>query len=1130
MPSAPAPAHSEIEARAPPGWRLHLLDQPRLARLDGSGTVAALSAKDAALLAIVALDGPVPAEHAASLLWPHADRRKSETNLRQRLFRLRRDLGARVVEGGATLRLADGVETDLGAALARIEADAQSGRDELLGAVAFEDLPDLARWLHGARDAWQARRRDALAEAAERCERSGALARALAYAQRLVDSDPLSEHAQRRLMRLHYLRGDRTAAIAAFEAFERLLKDELGARPSTETVELLATIERAAAALPTRRAVVPVGLIRPPRLIGRDGELAQLGSAWQQRAVFALFGEAGIGKTRLLHDFAATDSSPVTVRAQPGDAGIAYALLARLVRALLERPGATVPDERRPDLALLLPELGTPSAVAGDARRVLLERAAASTLVDAAHAGLGGIVVDDLHFADDASVAALQAVLAGEGAGGLDWGWAQRPAEGGEAARTLRAALEEERRLVTVTLGPLDEAQMEELVASLALPEVDAARLAPALQRHTGGNPLFALETLKAMLLEGGGDSGALPLPSGVGALVERRLAQLSPGALKLARAAALAGPSVSAALAAAVLEVHPLDLAEPWRELEAAQVIREGAFAHDLIHDAVRATVPEPIARLLHRRIAMHLQETGAAPAAVAPHWSGAQEWGLAAEAHARAARQARATSQRGHEVEHWRQAQACHERAGDTDRSFAARCESIQALIVVQGVARANDVIEALLADARTDRQRVEALIARANAALMAVDHATGIAATVEAAALARRLGDDERRREAERLQAVGLAQSGRPVEGLAIIEPLRAAIEAASDAEAKGRFWADYAYVLNTARRLRATADALDRAMANARELGDLAELATLTSNLATVKGNLGHIDEALALARQALALQAQLGSTDGPGGGVVETYAGLYCGATGRYAEALERLDGALERFRRDAQPLWIAVASNHKAQFLLELGQFARARQALEYEAPPVDSVRARGAAVAARIERALARRGDATLGRALALLERGGDPHVRMHALLDEAAVLEPPAAAARCADVMRSAGELEFGGVVLRAGFLRVEALHRGGESEKALNEVRDFVARLDHTHPVDMYLPEAWWIAVQVFDAAGAVDEALLALAHATRWIRQVALPHVPEPFRDSFLNRNPVNRRLLAAADRRLAGGRG
>ena len=157
-----------------------------------------------------------------------------------------------------------------------------------------------------------------------------------------------------------------------------------------------------------------------------------------------------------------------------------------------------------------------------------------------------------------------------------------------------------------------------------------------------------------------------------------------------------------------------------------------------------------------------------------------------------------------------------------------------------------------------------------------------------------------------------------------------------------------------MLNTARRLRDTAFALQQAIENAQAVGDLAELATLTSNLATVKGNLGP-GARCAGPRPALAcaLQAQLGATVGPEGAVVETYVGLYCGMVGRYGEALQRLDAALACFVRDKQAVWIAVASNHKAQFLIELGQFARARQALGYEPPPIDHVRARGATISA---------------------------------------------------------------------------------------------------------------------------------------------------------------------------------
>jgi hypothetical protein len=148
------------------------------------------------------------------------------------------------------------------------------------------------------------------------------------------------------------------------------------------------------------------------------------------------------------------------------------------------------------------------------------------------------------------------------------------------------------------------------------------------------------------------------------------------------------------------------------------------------------------------------------------------------------------------------------------------------------------------------------------------MAADHPAGIAAAVEASELARGLDSPWPAFEAARLHAVGLAQAGRAVEALAIIEAHRTLVENGGDAERRGHFWADYAYVLNTARRLRDTAFALQQAIDNADALGDVAELATLTSNLATVKGNLGQVPAALALALRSLALQEQLGATGGP----------------------------------------------------------------------------------------------------------------------------------------------------------------------------------------------------------------------------------------------------------------------
>ena len=109
---------------------------------------------------------------------------------------------------------------------------------------------------------------------------------------------------------------------------------------------------------------------------------------------------------------------------------------------------------------------------------------------------------------------------------------------------------------------------------------------------------------------------------------------------------------------------------------------------------------------------------------------------------------------------------------------------------------------------------------------------------------------------------------------------------------------------------------------------------------------------------------------------------------------------------------------------------------------------------------------------------------------------------------------------------MVAKACLLHAHAQSRAGHTAEAAAAISEVVARMSLVPPADMYRGEAWWLAAQVFDAAGDSAQALLALAQGTDWVRRVALPNVPDEFRDSFLSRNPANRALLAAADRRLA----
>jgi hypothetical protein len=89
-----------------------------------------------------------------------------------------------------------------------------------------------------------------------------------------------------------------------------------------------------------------------------------------------------------------------------------------------------------------------------------------------------------------------------------------------------------------------------------------------------------------------------------------------------VARLAALARTNFGLELASEVLEMPALALATHVAELEAAQIFRGERFTHDLLFEVVRQGVPRSLEALLHRRLAVALEQRKAPPAVVAQHW----------------------------------------------------------------------------------------------------------------------------------------------------------------------------------------------------------------------------------------------------------------------------------------------------------------------------------------------------------------------------------------------------------------------------------------------------------------------------------------------------------------------------
>jgi predicted ATPase len=140
---------------------------------------------------------------------------------------------------------------------------------------------------------------EALAYLARYHERRGEVSQARAYAWRQVELDPWREEPHLHLMRLLALDGQRSAALAQYEACRRALAEELGVEPMPETTSLYERIRAGESpSLPTPLHNLPPS---PTPFVGREEELADLAEllADPDRRLLSLVGPGGIGKTRL---------------------------------------------------------------------------------------------------------------------------------------------------------------------------------------------------------------------------------------------------------------------------------------------------------------------------------------------------------------------------------------------------------------------------------------------------------------------------------------------------------------------------------------------------------------------------------------------------------------------------------------------------------------------------------------------------------------------------------------------------------------------------------------------------------------------------------------------------------------
>jgi DNA-binding SARP family transcriptional activator len=573
--------------------RMYLLGELQL-ELDGHPLALPSRRPARALLAWLALH---PGMHARSTvagrLWPKVLDESARVSLRSALAALRAAIGPAADEALPATRSEIGLgrrsevwvdahEFDRLLSAQRAEAALELCRGELLAGL-DED------WVLAARDAHRAREGEALGTLASAAAASGDHATAIALARRRAALDPFDEGAHRELISLLVQSGDRSGALVAYQRFAERLARELGVAPSPPTRALAAELRDGTYPAEERPwAPVPRGDEQPERLparilaaarsgplLGREPELAALRGAWvrsrpDSRQLVLVTGEPGIGKTRLVSEFAAgLDPERVAVLygAARQEALVPYEPLIDCLREPLRQPRALPREATQlagliPELAAQLgvrreePPLGEPSPGA----RLRLFDTFAATLDAIAGERRLVLILEDVHWAEAPTIGLLLHVASRSGGSPQTLVVTYRDTEI-DGRHPLAAGLADLYRALPahpIALGGLDTAAVASL---LERAPAGGAALgdAGALRDRTGGNPFFIEQLLTgaAQLTE---EYGAPP-PTGVEYVIAQRVAGLGSDAPAVLGVAAVSGSEFELSLLAEVLQL-PVDAA----------------------------------------------------------------------------------------------------------------------------------------------------------------------------------------------------------------------------------------------------------------------------------------------------------------------------------------------------------------------------------------------------------------------------------------------------------------------------------------------------------------------------------------------------------------------------------------
>lgn len=989
------PSQSTVE-RVPAAseeLRVYLLGPPRVGVGDVLLSVPRRQVR-ALLYRLAAQSSSISRAQLCFLFWPDTPESEARRNLSRLLTHLRRALPEPdlLVASGDRVGLdAECTGSDLitfnrlsdrGDGINPLRRAADLYRGPFLSGFSLAGSPEFESWVLQQQQDCERRYLYVLAALVEKHTARLEYDAAIGYARRYLTTDELAEDVHRRLIALYAAAGNRSAALRQFERCAAILERELGVRPLPETRVVYES------ALRDRGPAVPSGApsltwttlpgLDVP-LVGREEAYRHLSQALSEAQdgrgqVVLISGEPGIGKSRLMEAFAGTLGDRALVlaaAARNGKHPVPYQPVAELFRSIPDwhRVTSGVQPVWLAEAARVLPELRDlhprlPPPIPGEpdeGRTRLLEALCCVMFGLAARSRPVLLCLDDLHWADSAT---------------LDWlvclarRLAARRRDGGsdQADRililgTYRSAEQEmvdDLRRSLLRMGVLSEFQLTgleppavlEIVRHLTGSRPGAVTLSRRLQRATGGNPFFLLETLR-VLLEAGElpqDLTALdevPLPDTVKQAIEARLRQVGSGARQVLEAGAILGSSFDFDLVRRTAGRGEMEAIDALDQAVARQLLVEKPsgyrFQHALIRQTLELTLGPVRRHLLHRRAARALEQVQhQAAARIARHFDRGGDAERALHHYLQADEKAR-------ELFAWQEAEEIQncllelmDRL-DPDRShpryLAHRGQILTSrahLRFLQGRLKDRDAdLDSLaaLAESSDDAElRLRTVLHRVRYLNLGGRYRDAIARGEEGLGIARRLEDPVA--QSRLLAHVGFAHYflGQPQPALDALESAIDLSGGEMDPGMRGRISHILGYVHYHLSNYGRALDYQQEAHACSREIGDHNRTAWNLMDVGFLQLKLGRFDEARDHLSDSLALARRIAAR--PAEAYALTLLGDWALYHGSYATALDRYQESLVMQVEVGSKHGIVAAEDGAGFAFYHLGDLDRARQTL----------------------------------------------------------------------------------------------------------------------------------------------------------------------------------------------------